>query len=328
MFGKPRHLFQLPSGAPHNLARRARLVAAGSSRTPERTLHSTDLVKEGFTRRPLAWIKCVWTRIDKGRSLGLGAEMAFWLFLSLMPLAAVAGLITAKLAAGSWSTTARLLESFPQATREMVGSELGRVAAWNGGKVGVGAGLMFIWLASSGVHSVFDGIELESDAAPRPWWKKRVLAVGACVALSLGAALLAVLGTGLGWAWQFVGGSTLLKALQLESSVLGQMVRLVIGAAVSFGLVSGLYWVALPPGTRKSMPIAPGALVAVGLQIALGFGYGLYIKKAGDGGAYQAGLATIGITLMALYLFCVVLLVGTKVNEILGERRQALATTR
>ena len=283
------------------------------------------MVTEGFSRRPLAWVKCMWARIDRSRSLGVGAEMAFWLFLSLLPLAAVAGLITAKLATGS-STMAPLLESLPHATREMIGTELGRVAAWNGGKVGVGAGLMFVWLASSGIHSVFDGLELEtvSSVSPRPWWKKRLLAIGACVALSLGAAVLAVLGTGMGWLWQFVGGSTLLKALQLESSVLGHIVRLVIGAGVSFGLVSGLYWIAVPLGVRGAMPIAPGALVAVGLQIALGFGYGFYLKKAGDGGAYQAGLATIGITLIALYLFCVVLLVGTKVNEMLGERRRAL----
>jgi membrane protein len=293
-----------------------------------RTDHTADIVEEGFTARPLAWVRCIWTRLERGRALGLAAEMAFWLFLSMLPLAAVAGLITAKLATGSPSTTAPLLESLPHATREMVGAELGRVAAWKGGKVGVGAGLMFIWLASSGVHAVFDAIELGSEAAPRPWWKKRLLAIGGCVALSLGAGLLAVLGAGLGWLWQFVGGSTLLEALRLESSVLGEIVRLVIGAVVSFGLVAGLYWIALPPGARRSMPIAPGALVAVGLQIALGFGFGFYIKQVGDRGAYLAGLASIGVTLMALYLFCVVLLVGIKVNEMLGERRHGLATSR
>ena len=201
----------------------------------------------------------MWERLDRSRSFGLSAEMAFWLFLSLLPLAAVAGLVTAKLASGQWSTTAApLFESLPKATRDMVAGELGRVAAWNGGKVGVGAGLMFAWLASSGIHSIFDGIERAAGAARRPWWKKRLLALGACVALSLGAALLTVLGTGFGWLWRLGGGAALLRALELGSGSAGHAVRLASGAAISFGLVCGLYWVALPRGRAGRAPPRAG----------------------------------------------------------------------
>src|ERR1700690_1378810 len=115
-----------PLGSHHRRARRGRLAAARAARAADL---SSDVVRDGFRARPLAWLRCVWTRLDRSRSLGLAAEMAFWLFLSLLPLAAVAGLVTAKLASGSWSTTAPLLESLPLATRELVGTELGRVAA-------------------------------------------------------------------------------------------------------------------------------------------------------------------------------------------------------
>jgi len=287
-----------------------------------------DIVRDRFRTKPVEWIKVLWKRIGTGRALGVSAEMAFWLFLSVLPLAAVAGLITAKFASQNWTAASALLDSFPLATREMITNELGRVAAWNGGKVGIGAGVMFIWLASSGIHSVFDGIELETEAPPRPWWKKRVLAVFTCVALSLGVAFLTLLGTGLGWLWELVGGSGLFKALVIESSVLGKVLRLLVGAAVSFGLVSGLYWISVPPAIRKTMPIVPGALLAIGLQVALGFGYGFYVDKAGDSGAYLAGLASIGVTLMALYLFCLALLIGIEVNQMLGERRRLLAGAR
>lgn len=267
------------------------------------------------------------TRLDANRSLGLGAEMAFWLFLSLLPLAAVAGVAAAKLAMGNWSIAAPLLDSLPGATRDLLRSELGKMAAWNGGKVGVGAGVMFLWLASSGIHSMFDGIEIEANATPRPWWKKRLAALATCVALSAGTALLTLLATGLGWTWHLVGGSTLFQALQFESTVFGAIMRFALGAAVSFGLVCGLYWIGLPPATRKTLPIVPGALLATVLQIAVGFGYGLYIKQVGDGGAYQAGLASIGVTLMALYLFCLVILVGVEVNQMLGEHRATPAVS-
>ncbi len=304
-------------------ARRARFSPLHPARSPSHDHPGVTAVEAGFIAEPLGWIKCLLTRIDANRALGLGAEMAFWMFLSLLPLAAVAGVVAAKLAVGNWSVAAPLLNSLPGATRELLSGEMGKMAAWNGGKVGLSAGAMFIWLASSGIHSVFDGIEIEANATPRPWWKKRAAAIVTCVALSLGVALLTVLATGLGWMWHFVGGITLLRALQFESSVLGQIVRLVIGAAVSFGLVCGLYWIALPPVARKTMPIAPGALLAIWLQILIGFGYGIYIKTTGDGGAYQAGLASIGVTLMALYLLCVVVLIGVEVNQMLGERRRA-----
>lgn len=287
-----------------------------------RIRQQANIVSDGFWQSPLGWLKCVWKRLDASRSLGLAAEMAFWLFLSMLPLAAVAGLVAAKLALDNGSIMTALLASLPLATREMVSGELGRVAAWNGGKVGFWAGITFIWLASSGIHSIFDGIEIESEATPRPWWKKRALAIATCVGLSAGIALLALLVSGLGWWWHLVGGSTLLQAFQAGSSVVGKIARLVIGAAVAIGLVAGLYWVALPPAARKKMPVLPGALVAMALQIALGFGYGFYIAKAGDGGAYQAGLASIGVTLIALYLSCLALLVGIEVNQMMGERRR------
>jgi uncharacterized BrkB/YihY/UPF0761 family membrane protein len=41
----------------------------------------------------LAW----WTRFDRTNTLGLAAQVAFWLFLSLLLLAAVAGYFLARL---------------------------------------------------------------------------------------------------------------------------------------------------------------------------------------------------------------------------------------
>lgn len=304
-------------------ARRARFSALHPARSPSRAVPRVNPVEAGFFAAPIPWIKCLLSRLDANRALGLGAEMAFWLFLSLLPLAAVVGVIAAKLAVGNWSIVAPVLNSLPGATRQLLSTEMGRMAAWNGGEVGLTAGATFIWLASSGLHSVFDGMEIEANATPRPWWKKRAAALVACIGLAIGGALLTLLSTGLGWMWHLVGGTTLLSALEFETSFLGKLVRWAIGGAVAFSLVSGLYWMALPPKTRKTMPIAPGALLAVVLQLVIGFGYGFYIKQAGDSGAYQAGLASIGVTLMALYLLCAVMLVGIEVNQMLGERKAA-----
>ncbi len=103
------------------------------------------------------------------------------------------------------------------------------------------------------------------------------------------------------------------------------MARLAFGLVLALGLVSGLYAIALPPPVRRAMPLLPGALLATALQVALGLGYALYLGQDGDGGAYYAGLAAVGVTLMALYLFSVALLVGIKLNQMLGEPSEVVA---
>jgi membrane protein len=265
----------------------------------------------------MAWAKRLFCELGKARTTGVAAEMAFWLFLSLLPLAAVMGLVAARFAVGRWDMAWSILSTLPSSARDLISNELGRVAAWNGGKVGIVSALVFVWLASSGLHAVFEGLELETEAKARPWWKKRLLAVATAIGLSVGVALLAFLGVGVTWISKWMGGALDLGAL----GVVQKIVRLVLGLAIATGLVAGLYRIALPPAVRKTMPTLPGAALAVALQTVLGVGYGFYIAHAGDGGAYQAGLAAIGVTMTALYLMCVSLLVGAEVNQMIGARR-------
>ena len=61
---------------------------------------------------------------------GLAAESAFWLFFALIPLLAVAGLIAARLAQQAVDVWLPFLADSPRATRELITTELSRVAAW------------------------------------------------------------------------------------------------------------------------------------------------------------------------------------------------------
>ena len=83
-------------------------------------------------------------------------------------------------------------------------------------------------------------------------------------------------------------------------------------------------WALAPRVRGRHVVIAPGALLAVFLQVASGLGYSLYIRLAGTGNAYQAGLGIVGVTMMSVYLFCVALLVGAELNRAIAEhsRRQ------
>jgi membrane protein len=266
------------------------------------------------------WAKVIWCGMNESRSLGLAAQMAFWLFFSLLPLAAVGGLVLARVAVGRSDLTATMLGSTPPAVRELIAAQLGQVARWNGGAVAPLATIVFVWLASSGIHAVFDALEVQSGVG-RPWWRKRLVALGTCVVLSLGIAVLALLSTGVGWLFRLAGTNLPHALMSLQGSWLIAGVRIVFGALIAFGLVVGLYAAGTPRVHDGRFPMVPGALLAVSLQATSGFGYSLYVRLVGTGNGYQAGLGIIGVTMMSLYLFCLALLVGAELNQAVSDRQ-------
>jgi membrane protein len=283
-----------------------------------RARHAASAPGGTFPARAFRWLRDLYVCLDRTRTFGLAAETAFWLFLSLIPLAAVAGLAAARVSSEHWDQLNPLLRSLPAATRQLIQSELHKVSSWNGGTVSITAAVVFVWLGSSGVHALFDALELETGAQ-RPWWKKRVLSIATCLGLSITVAVLAVLGPGLeygvDWLARVIPG---FEGFDLQNTWWQLPVRIVLSLGVGFGYVSALYWVGIPPSARGRLPILPGAAVAVGLQAALRFGYGSYVSNFGNGAAYTAGLAVIGLTLTGLYLFAIALLTGAVVNRKLG----------
>jgi membrane protein len=155
--------------------------------------------------------------------------------------------------------------------------------------------------------------------AQRSWITKRLLALATCVVSSVAVAVLAVLGPGL---------RGLLSALEQmhvpvpffgSPTFWGGLFRFFVGAAVLVGHDCFLYWFGVHPRVRRRIPILPGAVVAAGLQLVFGAGYRMYLSRIGDGSAYSAGLAVIGVSLTALYLWAIALLVGAVVNVRVGE---------
>lgn len=251
-------------------------------------------------------------QFQRRRLLGVAAEASFWVFLALIPLAVVAGMIVAKFTVADLSMFDSTLLLVPAPVRIWLSNELGRVSAWKGGQVAPLSMLVFAWLASNGAHALFDAFEALTTCS-RPWWKKRLLALGACVVLSIGTALVSLI--------FFVAGRILPTGVELLPSVgaitrtIGWAGRLAVGLSLVFLVISGLYAIGVPRSRGRRLPIWPGALVATVLHGMVGWAYGWFIEKTGDSSAYLAGLATIGITMTLLYLFTLSLLVGLAVNQ-------------
>jgi membrane protein len=263
------------------------------------------------------WLKAFVRDVIDSRTTGMAAEMAFWLFLSLIPLAAVAGLVAAKIAVSSADVT-EMLDSLPPETRHLVARQLSHVAAWKGGAVGAPAIVVFFWLASGGIHSVFQLLEVKAGVS-RSWWRKRLFALGACLGLSIGTAMIAVLAGGLRRVLAFLHGAVTSAGLERQAGMVDSALRTSLGMVTAVGLVAGLYYIGIPRSARRHVPVVPGALLAVGLQVMLGYGYVFYLSKVGIQSAYQAGLSIIGVTMIALYLASFALLVGASLNSTLAR---------
>jgi membrane protein len=258
--------------------------------------------------------------IARARTLGLAAEMSFWLFLAIVPLAAVAGYVAARLATGHDWLASALLEAVPSQVRDLLATQVERVAAWHGGALAPVAAATFVWAASSGVQAVFDALEVQTGTS-RPWWKKRLLAIATCVALSLGTAVLALLAAGLDWVEALAGAHLPPFFLRVEHGFLGHVVRLLLAALIAVAMTAGLYRIASPRSPNSPIRVLPGAVLTVVLQVLLGWGYGRYLTKLGGrGGAYQAGLAAIAFTMTTIWLFSIALLLGAQLNCVLAER--------
>jgi membrane protein len=163
---------------------------------------------------------------------------------------------------------------------------------------------------------LFDSLEIQAGAS-RPWWKKRLLALGTCVLLSIAIAVLALLGPGLGAATRQFGLP--LRAFG-QPTAASRLLRFGAGVLVVFAYVCALYGIGVPTEARRRMPIVPGAVIAVVLEVLFGFAYASYVATVGDSGAYLAGLAAIGVTMIALYIFTLALLIGAVVNRLLARR--------
>jgi uncharacterized BrkB/YihY/UPF0761 family membrane protein len=105
----------------------------------------------------------------------------------------------------------------------------------------------------------------------------------------------------------------------------GGVLRWLLAALIAVSMTAGLYRVGIPRKRGERAPILPGALVSVALQTLLGFVYGVYLTKLGGNGAYQAGLAVVGMTLTTLWLFSIALLLGVNLNGAIAARRNQSA---
>jgi uncharacterized BrkB/YihY/UPF0761 family membrane protein len=118
------------------------------------------------------------------------AAVAFWLFLSLVPLLVLVGFLVGQVARrrGVEALIEPLLGVVPATAEGLVREEVQRLAGGDASIAPLGV-LGYLWAASSGVHNLLDVFDRATSGRPRPYWRKRAVSL-AWVVLGLVVACL------------------------------------------------------------------------------------------------------------------------------------------
>jgi membrane protein len=122
------------------------------------------------------------------------AAVAFWLFLSLVPLFVFLGFLVGQVARrrGVDALLGPVLDVIPAASEGLVRDEIRRLAGRSAAPLAPVSVASYLWTASSGLHNLMDLFEAMVRAARRAYWKQRVLALAWVVAGLLAACVLAL----------------------------------------------------------------------------------------------------------------------------------------
>jgi membrane protein len=274
---------------------------------------------------PLPWRQVIAktvTEFSDDNCLGLAAQLSFYFLLGLFPallfLVALVGYVPLE------TTLAELLAALGAvAPHELVALLRGQLAQISEGSQAslltlgvVGA----IWSSSAAMVAIIDALNRAFDVTEwRPWWRRRLVAIGLTVALALFIVLSLVL--------VLIGPSLALRIadwLGFGSAI--AMLWSVLRWPVMIGFVVlgvDLVYHFAPNRRTRWVWVTPGSVVATALWIASSFAFKFYVTNVGD---YTATYGAIGgaiVTMMWFYVSSMAILVGAELNGVIEHARRS-----
>lgn len=262
------------------------------------------------------------TNLHRHHATQLAGAMAFDVFLALIPLLALGGWVVSLVLRDNAETLAHLsslLDVTPGAVHELVNQHADRFSGVALAPIGlVGS----VWLGSGAFETVMAAFERTKVTDPRPWYVRRLLAIGCVLCV-----LVAV--TAGGWiTLRLAGGPDLLLRLlpkprgfdELGIDFDGsKLVGFVVSTTILTLLVAGFFRI----GVRRDVPVRrvwPGTWVTMALAVFASYLFAVYARTLARFALYYGSLAAVAIALAWLWLCSFALLLGAEVNVYLEER--------
>jgi membrane protein len=269
----------------------------------------------------------VWQEIVSDEVTDRAAALSYYFVLSLFPSLLFLTAMLGFLPLGGLQE--RLLtyihDVLPPDAARTVSRTLREVLESNrGGLLSLGA-LLALWAGSNGMASVIAALNVAYDVAEwRPWWKRRLLAVVLTAAFSvyiIATLTLVVFGpriAGMLAAWLGLGR---------EFAVAWNVVALPL--VILCGLMGITLVYHLAPAVRMRWSVVtPGAVIAVGLWLAVSYGLRLYVQYFANYSLTYGSIGGLILLLVWLYLTALVLLLGAEVDAEIEKAAQEEAPRR
>ena len=255
----------------------------------------------------------VWREIEEDDITDRGAALAYYFLFALFPtllfLTALLGM--SPLPGLMDSLIAYADKALPPAAGDLVKRTLDEIRSGaRSGLLSLGV-LAALWSGSNGMASIMNALNVAYDVKdPRPWWKRRALAIlltFAFAVLILLALVLLVFGPQVGEA--VASGLGMGQLFATTWRVLSVPV-VVLCALLGIALV---YYLA--PAVEQSWRwVTPGSVVALVLWLAMSFGLRQYVSRFANYTATYGSIGGVILLMLWLYLTGVVLLIGAEIN--------------
>jgi membrane protein len=292
------------------------------------------LLNIGMIGRPL--VRSWWTVIEKtavevreDRCFGLAAQLGFYFLLALFPallfLVALIGYVPIENAIDELLATLGTVA--PRELIALLRSQLAQISSGSEASLLTLGIAGAIWSSSAAMVAIIDALNHAYDVAEwRPWWKRRLVALGLTVALAVFIIIsLALVLVGPDAARRVAGWVDAAPAAVAAWSLLRWPVMI---ALIVFG-IDLVYYIA--PNRRTPWEwITPGAILATALWIASSFAFKFYVMNFGNYTATYGAIGGIIVTMMWFYVSSLAILIGAELNGVIQheQRQPTLAAPR
>jgi membrane protein len=262
-------------------------------------------------------VRRVWHRVDRDNCPDMAAEVSFYFVLSMFPfflvMAALVGLLPSRTL---WqSFTEWVVAYFPRLSRGLIVSTLLGLRQGYTGLISFGL-LATLWSASSGFLSLMGALTIAyRDQDRRPYWRRRLIAMGATLGSAIFFLASFALWTTGHWAANSMSGSFHnFIAWEAKWKIAWWILT---GILLCLGIDLLNYF--LPAGRRAWKWLSPGTIF-VAITFALGsLGLNLYVRYSPSLPRVYGTLAGFIILMMWIYVSTLILLIGAETDSAVNE---------
>ena len=277
--------------------------------------------------RPVRWyrlaFKVLWDaywHFSDDDGWAMASHVALSGLLALFPFLIFGTALAGFLGAGGFSETAvhLLFDTWPANIAAPIASEIRQVLEIPRGGLLTISVLAAAYFASNGVEALRISLNRAYRVTEtRPWYVTRLASLGyvivAVVIFTVISILLVAVPVALRFAetrfpW-LIGDLTRAANWGLYGTALLLML----------GLLFSHKW--LPAGRRRIIDVLPGVMLTIVIWTAFGLGFASYLSSFANYAATYAGLASIMIVLVFLYMISVIFILGAEFNAALMKYR-------